>query len=73
MNIKVWKGLEMGKLNIGDKFYYNSDTIEYSFSFIVYGIQEDKVNIIVNRDSSPSLYRINIKEFEKCQRITDDE
>lgn len=58
-------------VNIGDEFYYNSSIDEaHSFGFMVFGINKENFDIIIDRDSdNPSLYKLKRSEISKCTKV----
>lgn len=62
----------MEDIQIGDKFQYISEIPDYSFNFMVFGINKVNLDIIVNRATTPALYKLKLKEIDKCVRIEDE-
>ena len=57
-------------VKLGDKFRYISKIPEHSFDFIVFGINKDNYDIIINRDTdNPSLYKLKKDEIHQCVKI----
>ncbi len=60
------------KVEIGDKFQYNSTTKDYSFEFIIFGINNTNFDIIIDRDNNPSLFKLKKSEIQKCRRLDEN-
>lgn len=62
----------MKQIQVGDAFQYTSKIPEHSFDFIVFGIHKENLDIIIDRETNPSLYKLKIKEIEQCERIDNE-
>lgn len=64
---------KLKQIKVGDEFQYNSEVPEHSFNFIVFGIHKENLDIIIDRDNNPSLYKLKINEIGKCERMNNDD
>jgi len=59
------KSSKLPNISIGDKYMYQSCHIGVdSFYFEIFGIGETNVDIIINKDVSPKLYKLKINELK---------
>lgn len=60
---------------IGEQFQYISKikTLEHSFNFIIFGINKENYDIIVDRDTNPSLFKLKKSEINQCIRMKNED
>ena len=63
----------MQEVKIGDEYQYISEILEHSFNFIVFGINKENYDIIVDKETeTPSLYKLKRAQIKQCRRINEN-